>query len=577
MHHRAVTTALVAALLVAPATAGGLVQASGAAAASGHRYSVRVANSGAGGDPRFFYVGGPLNVTVTDRLGKPAALRLCLTPAPIDRRSCHDGSVGRTIDSVAPSKAGLTKLRVTIGRTVIVRVIRVRRSASASAAVAGPPVYGPPVALANPQAGVLNLTAQWTTSPPGSFVVTWYAQGAPGNDGYLFGARGPFTAGAAPTRLLGPARQTTTFAGYPWPAVGVRSTGAVVAAARIGTAPGAHLGTSAGAITGPLPAARSPAVTGTVQDVVLGMRADGGTVIAASACPTASCGRRMISLVTRSNTGQLARPVTITGGGIARPVVIAVNARGDAFIAWVRGNRVEGRLRTAGGSVGPVASLGPAKNRVAPLALTISAQRRVVVAWEDQTVGSGSVVSSDAVFYVTVSADGRRFGSATKLETQTDRVRTPGPGVVTTQVSDGATWVGWTGRTDGRFVVRAVRVNSAGPGSTTTPSTTTTADASIRDIAGGERHSLAVVWVETPHGPPRPESAVVASVQRSEYAPWSAPETVAGTTGVFAEEQQPVVTIEPGTRTALFAWTQNPTPTGGIQGEQPVTRTRTIP
>lgn len=440
------------------------------------------------------------------------------------------------------------------------------------------PVYGPPIALANPQAGVLNLTAQWTTSPADSFAVTWYAQGAPGNDGYLFGARGPFADGAAPTRLLGPAPQTTSFGGYPVPAVGVRSTGSVVVASRIGTAPGAHLGTSAGAITAPLPPARAASVAGTVQDTTLGMRADGGAVIAASTCSTPSCGRRTISLVTRSNTGQVSRPVTITGGGVARPVVIAVNARGDAFIAWVRGSRVEGRLRTAGGSVGPIASLGPAQNRTAPIALTISAQRRVVIAWERQVVGEGSVVSSDAVFSVAVSMDGRTFARPQVLETQTDRVRTPGPGVVAAQGSDGATWVGWTGRTAGRFVVHAARINSAGNGSgVQTPSTTTTADAAVSAIAGGERHSLAIVWVQTPLGAPGQDSAVVASVQRSEYAPWSAPEIVAATTGVFADEQRPVVAIQPGTRTALFAWTQNATPAGGIQGERAVVRTRTIP
>ena len=120
--------------VVLPAVVGGLVLASSASADGGPRYSIRVANSGAGGDPGYFYVGGPLNVTVTDRLGKHAALRLCMTPAPIDRPACHDGSVGRTIDSLAPSKAGLTKLRVKIARTVLVRVIRVRKMASASAA-----------------------------------------------------------------------------------------------------------------------------------------------------------------------------------------------------------------------------------------------------------------------------------------------------------------------------------------------------------------------------------------------------------------------------------------------------------
>lgn len=445
-----------------------------------------------------------------------------------------------------------------------------------AAARAQTPSYGPPTPIANPQGFVVNLGAQWTTSPADSFVVTWYAQGAAASDGYLFGARGLFAAGATPTTLLGPAPQATAFGGLPTPAIGIRSTGSVVVAAPVGAQPGARLGATAGSITQTLPTARAAAVGGTVQRAVLGMRADGGAVIAASTCSTPGCGRRTIALVTRSNTGQVSRPVEITGGGVARPVVIAVNARGDAFIAWVRGNRVEGRLRTAGGSVGPLASLGPAENSFANIALTISAQRRVVIAWEDQIVHEGSIVSSDAVFSVAVSTDGRRFARQHTLETQTDRVRTPGPGVVAAQGSDGATWIGWTGRTAGRFVVRAVRVNSAGPGSITTPSTATTADAAVSALAGGERHSLAVVWVQTPLGRVVQDSAVMTSVMRSEYAPWSNPETVDGATGVFPDQQQPVVSIQPGKRTALFAWTRDENG-GGAQDERPFVRTRTIP
>ncbi len=446
--------------------------------------------------------------------------------------------------------------------------------AAAPAAATG--VYGPAIPLANPQGGVSDLSAQWTSSPADSFVVSWYAQGFPGNDGYLLGARGPFAAGVIPTTLLGPEPQATAFAGLD-PAVGYRATGAVVVAAPIGTQPGARLGTTAGSIAAPLPAARPATVAGTVRSAVLGMRADGGAVIAAATCSTPSCGRRTVALVTRSDTGQVSRPVTITGGGVARPVVIAVNARGDAFVAWVRANRVEGRLRTAGGSVGPIASLGAAENSFAPIALTISAHRRVVVAWENQIVHEGSVVSSDSTFSVAVSMDGRAFARPQVLETQTDRVRTPGPAVVATQGSDGATWVGWTGRTAGRFVVHAARINSGGNGSgVQTPSTTTTADAAVSDISGGERHSLAIVWVETPIGELVQDSVVMASVQRSEYAPWSTPETVDAATGVFRDEQFPVVSIQPGTRTALFAWTRDDTG-DAAQDEHPAVRTRTIP
>lgn len=90
-------------------------------------FKIRVANSGAGGDPGYFYVGGPINVTV---IGKAPArtFEVCMTPPPIDRRACRGGRVGRTVASLgAPSKAGITKLRVSFGRNkVYVRNIRVR-------------------------------------------------------------------------------------------------------------------------------------------------------------------------------------------------------------------------------------------------------------------------------------------------------------------------------------------------------------------------------------------------------------------------------------------------------------------
>jgi hypothetical protein len=113
------------ALLLASATVAlGAIPAS---ASSG--FTIRVANSGAGGDPGYFYVGGPLNVTVSGPA--PAkTFEVCMTPAPIDRASCRHGRVGRTVDSLgAPSKAGHTKLRVRFGpNQVYVRYIRVRKA-----------------------------------------------------------------------------------------------------------------------------------------------------------------------------------------------------------------------------------------------------------------------------------------------------------------------------------------------------------------------------------------------------------------------------------------------------------------
>jgi len=104
--------------------AAALTPVSGASASSG--FTIRVSNSGAGGNPGYFYVGGPINVTVT---GKAPAqtFQVCMTPLPIDRASCRHGRVGRTVETLgAPSKSGLTNLRVSFGpNKVYVREIRV--------------------------------------------------------------------------------------------------------------------------------------------------------------------------------------------------------------------------------------------------------------------------------------------------------------------------------------------------------------------------------------------------------------------------------------------------------------------
>lgn len=78
------------------------------------RYSVRIVNSRAGGDPGFLYVGGPANITVRDRQRAGQKLTLCVTPAPVERSSCRTGRTGRTIDTVVWSAAVPTQVRIDI-------------------------------------------------------------------------------------------------------------------------------------------------------------------------------------------------------------------------------------------------------------------------------------------------------------------------------------------------------------------------------------------------------------------------------------------------------------------------------
>ncbi len=89
------------------------------------RYSVRIVNSPAGGDPGFLYVGGPANITVEDKQRAGQKLKLCITPAPIERSSCRSGQTGRTIDSIAWSEAVPTTVRIEIeGGPVLTDTVR---------------------------------------------------------------------------------------------------------------------------------------------------------------------------------------------------------------------------------------------------------------------------------------------------------------------------------------------------------------------------------------------------------------------------------------------------------------------
>lgn len=88
------------------------------------RYSVRIANSPAGGDPGFLYVGGPANITARDAERAGQKVTVCVTPAPVERSSCRTGRTGQTIDTIVWSKDGPTEVRIAIeGVPVLVDTI----------------------------------------------------------------------------------------------------------------------------------------------------------------------------------------------------------------------------------------------------------------------------------------------------------------------------------------------------------------------------------------------------------------------------------------------------------------------
>jgi hypothetical protein len=117
--------------LVGAALGGVAGQSALAAPSANARYSIRVVNSGAGGGGAVFHTGSPINITVVDRRSKESRpITICLVPAAIAKPSCHAAHLNRTLDSLAPSAAGITRIRVKIAGTVLVRRIRVRQGPS---------------------------------------------------------------------------------------------------------------------------------------------------------------------------------------------------------------------------------------------------------------------------------------------------------------------------------------------------------------------------------------------------------------------------------------------------------------
>ncbi len=78
------------------------------------RYSVKIANSPVGGDPGFFYVGGPVNITVTDKQRAGQRLTLCVAPAPEQQPACRAGTTGRTLSTIVWAKPVPTEVKISI-------------------------------------------------------------------------------------------------------------------------------------------------------------------------------------------------------------------------------------------------------------------------------------------------------------------------------------------------------------------------------------------------------------------------------------------------------------------------------
>jgi hypothetical protein len=231
----------------------------------------------------------------------------------------------------------------------------------------------------------------------------------------------------------------------------------------------------------------------------------GDAAVVFSRCVNASCSTRSVLATFRRRGRGFTAPVVLARRTGYPAAAVAVNAHGDAIVAWIqhrahgRGNDVRARLRRADGALTKVRLAGPTAP-VPTIAVTLSRGGHGVVSWFSEAVGEGSVGGPLTVSWAEMGSRGR-MGRHRLLDTGTpsgrgeaDAVR--GARLLTVLGADGVTTVAWTGFVGGHYVVRAERIErDVGRVETISPPT---ADAQLMDLSGDSAGNAIAVWASRP-------------------------------------------------------------------------------
>ncbi len=189
------------------------------------------------------------------------------------------------------------------------------------------------------------------------------------------------------------------------------------------------------------------------------------------------------------------RPTVLGANGSIAPTV-AVNALGDRVVAWYRGNRLEARVRTAGGRWSPVRTVATvSRSDDAPLRALVTPDRRVVVAWHAVTVREGQPVRVEAGA-VTRRIHGGWHSALLErslLDSESFGAAAAAIPLVTTS---GTVLVAWTGRWRAATGVRIAQVSASGSIHGPTLVSGESQVATLDDAAAGPDGRVAVTFAE---------------------------------------------------------------------------------
>jgi hypothetical protein len=157
----------------------------------------------------------------------------------------------------------------------------------------------------------------------------------------------------------------------------------------------------------------------------------GRAVAAWVRAPSGTSGRARVQVATRrSPAARWTRPRLLSGPGTDRPRV-AVNARGDAVVAWVRGRGIVAAVRRGPAGAWSVAPVAAGAGAVQDLRVVIDRSGRPTALWSERS-GSG--------FVVRVAA---RASARAGWAPRPPRLATPGPAPPSVALSRGGALVAW--------------------------------------------------------------------------------------------------------------------------------------
>lgn len=227
----------------------------------------------------------------------------------------------------------------------------------------------------------------------------------------------------------------------------------------------------------------------------------GDAALVLSRCIAKDCARRMILASFRRAGGAFGAPVVLARRTGVPAGAVALNARGDAIVAWAQqradrhGYLVRVRLHRAGGSLTAVRTAATVAPRPT-LAVTLSTRGRGNVAWFTGRVSKESEAGRYRVATRLLDSRGTLHGTRT-LDAGTpsghgEDDAIPGPRL--RAVADGAgALIAWTGLANGRYIVRASHVvDDVASNLVLAP---TGVDARLQDIAIDRDGDAIVGWV----------------------------------------------------------------------------------